>query len=73
MELSIPTECVPDVLNLSVTPKREMEKRYKVLATLESEQLIKGEVRLLGRITGEAVSGSCELAPVRTNMQLSLR
>lgn len=38
-------------------------ERYEVMVISESGQLTKGEVRLLGRITREAVSGNCELVP----------
>jgi hypothetical protein len=40
-----------------------IEKRYGVVATSETGQLIKGEARLLGSITGEGGSGNCELVP----------
>ena len=43
------------------------------MAPLESGQLTKGEVRLLGSITGEAVSDNCELAPGGTHNQQSLK
>ena len=43
--------------------KRGIEVRYGVMATSESGQLTKGEVRLLGSIAGEAESGNCELVP----------
>ena len=33
------------------------------MATSETGQLIKGEARLLGSITGEGGSGNCELVP----------
>ena len=41
--------------------------------TLESRQLTKAEVKLLGSITGEAVSDNCELAPGGTHNQQSLK
>ena len=50
-----------------------IEKRYGVVATSETGQLIKGEARLLGRITGEAVSGNCELVLGGTHTQQSLK
>ena len=53
-ELSVPTERVLEVLKQFVTPKRGIEVRYGVMATSESGQLT--EVRLLGSITGEAVT-----------------
>ena len=53
-------------------PKRGIEVRYGVMATLESRQLTKAEVKLLGSITGEAVSDNCELAPGGTHNQHSL-
>lgn len=56
-------ECVPEVLKQFATPKGEVEERYGVVATSESGQLTKGEVRLSGCITGKAVSGHCELVP----------
>ena len=62
-ELSIPTEHVLDVLKQSAMPKRGLEVRYGVTATLESGKLRKHDVRLLGNITGEAVSANCELIP----------
>ena len=43
------------------------------MATSESGQLTKGEVRLLGSITGEAVSDNCELIPGGTHNQQSLK
>jgi hypothetical protein len=43
------------------------------MATLESGQLTKGEVRLLGSITGEAVSDNYELIPGGTHNQQSLK
>jgi hypothetical protein len=61
-EFSIPTECVLEVLKQFAMPKRGIEKRYGDMETSESEQLTKGEVRLLGSITRQAVSGSCEIA-----------
>lgn len=62
-EPSAPTECVPEVLKQFATPKGEVEERYGVVATSESGQLTKSEVRLLGCITGKTVSGHCELVP----------
>ena len=72
-ELSVPTGRVPEVLKQFVMPKRGIEIRYGVMATLESGQLTKGEVRLLGSITGEAVSDNCELIPGGTHNQQSLK
>ena len=72
-ELSIPTEYVLDVLKQFAMPKRGIEIRYVVMATLESRQLTKAEVKLLGSITGEAVSDNCELAPGGTHNQQSLK
>ena len=72
-ELSVPTGCVPDVLKQFAMPKRGIEVRYGVMTTSESGQLTKGEVRLLGSITGEAVSGNCELIPGGTHSQQSLK
>jgi hypothetical protein len=57
--LSVPTELVLGILKQFTTPKRGIEERYGVIATSESGHLTKGEVRLLGSITGEAVSGNC--------------
>jgi hypothetical protein len=54
-------------------PKREIEKRHGIMATSESGQLIKGEVKLHGRITGETVSGNCELVLGSTHSQQSLK
>ena len=71
-ELSVPTGCVPEVLKQFAMPKRGIEVRYGVMATLESRQLTKAEVKLLGSITGEAVSDNCELAPGGTHNQHSL-
>ena len=73
MELSIPTERVLEVLKQFATPKREIEVRYGVMAILESGQLTKGEVRLLGSITGDAVSNNCKLVPGDTHNQQSLK
>lgn len=53
-ELSVPIKRVLEVLQQFVTPKRGIEVRYGVMATSESGQLT--EVRLLGSITGEAVT-----------------
>ena len=52
-ELSVPTGCVPEVLKQFAMPKRGIEVKYGVMATLESGQLTKGEVRLLGSIPGD--------------------
>lgn len=62
-EPSVPTECVPEVLKQFATPKREIEERHGVVVTSESGKLTMGEVKLLGCITGKAVSGHCELVP----------
>ena len=62
-ELSVPTERVPEVLKQFSMPKRGTEVRYGVMVTSESGQLTKGEVRLFGSITGEAVSDSFESIP----------
>jgi hypothetical protein len=43
------------------------------MATLESGQLTKDEVRLLGSITGDAVSDNGELVPGGTYSQQSLK
>ena len=72
-ELSVPTGRVPEVLKQFAMPKRGIEVRYGVMATLESRQLTKAEVKLLGSITGEAVSDNCELAPGGTHNQQSLK
>ena len=72
-ELSISTEQLPEVLKQFAMPKRGIEIRYVVMATLESRQLTKAEVKLLGSITGEAVSDNCELAPGGTHNQQSLK
>jgi hypothetical protein len=53
--------------------KEGIGERYGVIATSKSGQLIKGEVRLLGSITGEAVNGNCELVPGGTHSQQSLK
>ena len=53
-ELSVPTGRVTEVLKQFAMPKRGIEVRYGVMATSESGQLT--EVRLLGSITGEAVT-----------------
>ena len=71
-ELSVPTGRVTEVLKQFAMPKRGIEVRYGVMATLESRQLTKAEVKLLGSITGEAVSDNCELAPGGTHNQHSL-
>ena len=55
-ELSVPTGCVPEVLKQFATSKRGIKVRYGVMATLESGQLTKGEVRLLDNITGDTVT-----------------
>ena len=70
---SVPKGRVPEVLIQFAMPKRGIEVRYGVMATLESGQLTKGEVRLLGSITGEAVSDNCELAPGGTHNEQSLK
>ena len=70
-ELSIPTECVLQVLKPFVMPKRGIEERYGVIATAELGQLIKGEVRLHGSITIEAVICNCELVSGGTHSQQS--
>jgi hypothetical protein len=62
-ELSVPIECVSEVLVQFGIPKRGVEERYGIMETSESGQLTKGEVRLLCSITGEGVSGNCELIP----------
>ena len=72
-ELSVPTGRVPEVLKQFAMPKRGIEVRYGVMATLESRQLTKAEVKLLGSITGEAVSDNCELVPGGTHNQQSLK
>ena len=72
-ELRIPTERVPEVLKHFAMPKRGVGIRYVVMTTLESRQLTKAEVMLLGSITGEAVSDNCELAPGGTHNQQSLK
>ena len=72
-ELSVPTGCVTEVLKQFAMPKRGIEVRYGVMATLESRQLTKAEVKLLGSITGEAVSDNCELAPGGTHNHQSLK
>jgi hypothetical protein len=46
----IPTEHVLEVLKQFAMPKRGREGRCGVMATLESGQLTKSEVRLLGSI-----------------------
>ena len=43
--LSVPTELVLGILKQFTTPKRGIEERYGVIATLESRQLTKGKVR----------------------------
>ena len=43
------------------------------MAKLDSGQLTKGEVRLLGSVTREAVSGNCELDPEAKHSQQSLK
>ena len=72
-ELSVLTERVPEVLKQFATPKRRIEVRYGVMATLESGQLTKDEVRLLGSITRNAVSNNCEVVPEGTHNQQSLK
>lgn len=66
-------ELVPDALKQSSIPKRVLSKRCGVLATPDSGQLVKGEIRLLDRVTGDTVSGSCELVPGCTHSQKSLK
>ena len=70
---SVPTGRVPEVLIQFAMPKRGIEVRYGVMATLESRQLTKTKVKLLGNITGEAVSDNCELAPGGTHNHQSLK
>lgn len=70
---SVPTGRVPEVLIQFAMPKRGIEVRYGVMATLESRQLTKAEVKLLGSITGEGISDNCELAPGVTHNQQSLK
>ena len=72
-ELGIPIERVLEVLKQFARPKREIEIRNGVMATSESGKLTKDEVRLLGSITGEAVSGNCELDPEAKHSQQSLK
>ena len=72
-ELSVPTEFVPEVLKQFATPKRGIEVRYGVMATLNLGQLLRGEVRLFGSITRDAVTDSCELVPGGTHSQQSLK
>ena len=72
-ELSVPTGRVPEVLIQFAMPKRGIEVRYGVMATLESGQLTKDEVRLLGSITRNAVSNNCEVVPEGTHNQQSLK
>ena len=43
------------------------------MATLESGKLTKGEVRLLGSVTVEAVSGDCELISGGTHKKQSFK
>ena len=68
MELSIPTEGVLEVLKHFAMPKRGIEVRCGVMATLESGQLTKGEVRLLGSVTGDTISGNYELVLEGTHL-----
>ena len=72
-ELSVPTGRVPEVLKQFAMPKRGIEIRYVVMATLESGQLTKGKIRLLGSITRDTVSDNCELVPGGTHNQQSLK
>lgn len=72
-ELTVPIEHVPDILKQFAMPKRGIEKRYGVMATSESGKLTNGEMRLLGRITREVVSGNRELVPGGTHSQQSLK
>ena len=67
-ELSIPIECVPDVLKQFAMPKRGIEVTYGVMAMSESGQLAKGEVKLLDSITGDTASDNCELIPGGTHI-----
>ena len=55
-ELSAPTEPVPEVLKWFAMPKRRTEVRYGVMVISDTGQITKGEVRLFGSITGEAVT-----------------
>ena len=71
-ELNVPTERVPEFLKQFAMPKRGTELRYRVMVTLESGQL-KGEVRLLGSITGETVNDNYESIPGGTHNQQSLK
>jgi hypothetical protein len=57
-ELSILIGHVPEVLKHFATPKREMEVKYRVMATSESGQLTKDKVSLLGSFTRDAVRDS---------------
>jgi hypothetical protein len=43
------------------------------MAILDSGQVIKGKVRFLGRVTGQAVSGNCELVLGGKHSQLPLK
>jgi hypothetical protein len=72
-ELSVSTEQVPEVLKQFATSKSEIEVRYGVMATLDLGQLARGEVRLVGSITRDAVTDSCELVPGGTHSQQSLK
>ena len=64
---------VSQVLKQFAMPKRGTEVRYGAMVTSESGQLTKGEVRLFGSITGEAVSDSFESVPGGTHNQQSLK
>jgi hypothetical protein len=73
-EFSVPTGLVLEVLKQFAMPKRGIEVRHGVMETLESGQLTKGEVRLLGSIIiGEAVSDNRELVPGCIHNQQSLK
>jgi hypothetical protein len=45
------------------TPKRGIEVRNGVMATLDLGQLVRGKVRLFCSTTGKAITYSCELVP----------
>ena len=68
-ELSISTEQLPEVLKQFAMPKKGIKVSYGVMASLESGQLTKGEVRLLGSITRDSVSDNCEFVPGVTHNQ----
>lgn len=67
-EFRIPADRVPYVV--LDYKNRDREEVYDC-GNIESWQLIKGKVRLLGRIIGKAVSGNCELVPGDTHSQQS--